>query len=130
MTPADLATLIHQTATTVFQDRGLDTSVLPAEVVIERPRNPEHGDYATNLALQVAKKVGMNPRELGELLVDALTAQVTIDSAEIAGPGFINIRLAAAAQGQIVAEILAKGEKFGTSDLYNDVAVNLEFVSL
>ena len=74
MTPADLATLIHQTATTVFQDRGLDTSVLPAEVVIERPRNPEHGDYATNLALQVAKKVGMNPRELGELLVDALTA--------------------------------------------------------
>ena len=129
MTPADLATLIHQTATTVFQDRGLDTSVLPAEVVIERPRNPEHGDYATNLALQVAKKVGMNPRELGELLVDALTAQVTIDSAEIAGPGFINIRLAAAAQGQIVAEILAKGEKFGTSDLYNDVAVNLEFVS-
>ena len=129
MTPADLATLIHQTATTVFQDRGLDTSVLPAEVVIERPRNPEHGDYATNLALQVAKKVGMNPRELGELLVDALTAQVTIDSAEIAGPGFINIRLAVAAQGQIVAEILAKGEKFGTSDLYNDVAVNLEFVS-
>ena len=129
MTPADLATLIHQTATTVFQDRGLDTSVLPAEVVIERPRNPEHGDYATNLALQVAKKVGMNPRELGELLVDALTAQVTIDSAEIAGPGFINIRLAAAAQGQIVAEILAKGEKFGTSDLYNGVAVNLEFVS-
>lgn len=129
MTPADLANLIHQTATTVFQDRGLDTSVLPAEVVIERPRNPEHGDYATNLALQVAKKVGMNPRELGELLVDALTAQVTIDSAEIAGPGFINIRLAAAAQGQIVAEILAKGEKFGTSDLYNDVAVNLEFVS-
>lgn len=129
MTPADLSALIHHTATSIFNERDLDTSALPEQVVIERPRNPEHGDYATNLALQVAKKVGMNPRELGTLLANELEAHPGIDSAEIAGPGFINIRLAAAAQGQIVAEILAQGDKFGSNDLYAGDTINLEFVS-
>lgn len=59
MTPADLASLIKTTATTVLSDRELDASVLPETVVVERPRNPEHGDYATNVALQAAKKVGV-----------------------------------------------------------------------
>lgn len=62
MTPADLADLLRSTATTVLDERGLDTSALPAVVTVERPRNPEHGDYATNVALQVAKKVGVAPR--------------------------------------------------------------------
>ncbi|OAG71047.1 arginine--tRNA ligase [Corynebacterium ulcerans] len=129
MTPADLSHLIKRTATTILESRGLDASVLPETVVVERPRNPEHGDYATNVALQVAKKVGMNPRELGQLLADALALDEAIDEAGIAGPGFINIRLAAAAQGEIVAKILAAGEAFGHSDLYAGTRVNLEFVS-
>ena len=129
MTPADLATLIKQTAVEVLNSRDLDTSVLPEQVVVERPRNPEHGDYATNVALQVAKKVGVNPRDLATWLVEALAADANIDTAEIAGPGFINIRLAAAAQGEIVARILEQGEKFGTSDHLSHLDVNLEFVS-
>lgn len=129
MTPADLSHLIKRTATTILESRGLDASVLPETVVVERPRNPEHGDYATNVALQVAKKVGMNPRELGQLLTDALALDEAVDEAGIAGPGFINIRLAAAAQGEIVAKILAAGKAFGHSDLYAGTRVNLEFVS-
>ena len=62
MTPADLAELLANTAAAVLAERGLDPAALPAEVTVERPRNPEHGDYATNLALQVAKKAGANPR--------------------------------------------------------------------
>lgn len=129
MTPADLSTLIKTTATEVLSEKGLDTSVLPAEVVVERPRNPEHGDYATNLALQIAKKVGVNPRELATWLAEALAKDDAIDVAEIAGPGFLNIRLAAAAQGGIVSAILAAGEDYGKNDSLQGVKVNLEFVS-
>ncbi|CAB0990400.1 arginine--tRNA ligase [Corynebacterium diphtheriae] len=129
MTPADLSQLIKQTAIDVLSARELDTTVLPETVVVERPRNPEHGDYATNVALQIAKKVGMNPRELGQVLADSLASNTAIDEASIAGPGFINIRLAAAAQGEIVAKILEAGATFGHSDLYQGRRVNLEFVS-
>lgn len=129
MTPADLNQLIHSTATTLLKERDLDASVLPDTVVVERPRNPEHGDYATNVALQVAKKVGMNPRELAQMIADALGADNAIEVAEVAGPGFLNIRLAADAQGQIVADILVAGATYGHSDLYSDRNVNLEFVS-
>lgn len=107
MTPADLQHLIHTSATTVFTDQGLDVGALPEQVIVERPRNPEHGDYSTNIALQTAKKVGMNPRELAQLLAQELTQSDMIDVAEIAGPGFLNIRLAAAAQGAVVDTILA-----------------------
>ena len=129
MTPADLASLIKTTATTVLSDKDLAASALPETVVVERPRNPEHGDYATNVALQAAKKVGVSPRELAAWLVDSLATNPAIESAEVAGPGFINIRLAADAQGQIVAEILRAGENYGHSDGYAGPVVNLEFVS-
>ena len=91
MTPSDLSSLINTEAHKILADRQLDVTVLPEQVVVERPRNPEHGDYATNLALQIAKKVGMNPRELASLLVDALSAHDEIATVDIAGPGFINI---------------------------------------
>lgn len=129
MTPADLSQLIKQTAIDVLSARELDTTVLPETVVVERPRNPEHGDYATNVALQIARKVGTNPRELGQVLADSLAANTAIDEASIAGLGFINIRLAAAAQGEIVAKILEAGATFGHSDFYQGRRVNLEFVS-
>ena len=66
MTPADLSQLIRAVAVDYFTEQQLDASVLPQEVTVERPRNPEHGDYATNVALQVAKKVGKNPREIAQ----------------------------------------------------------------
>ncbi|MFC9892075.1 arginine--tRNA ligase [Nocardia sp. NPDC127579] len=129
MTPADLASLLRATAAEVLVERGLDPTVLPDEVTVERPRNPEHGDYATNVAMQVAKKVGANPRELATWLADALAAADGVETAEVAGPGFLNIRLAAAAQGAIVAKILAAGSGYGTADALAGTKINLEFVS-
>ncbi|MCP2277334.1 arginyl-tRNA synthetase [Nocardia amikacinitolerans] len=129
MTPADLADLLRSTAAKVLVERGLDPAVLPDEVNVERPRNPEHGDYATNVAMQVAKKAGTNPRELATWLADALSATEGVSSAEVAGPGFLNIRLAAAAQGAIVQKVLAAGVSYGTADALAGRRINLEFVS-
>ncbi|MGW6692426.1 arginine--tRNA ligase [Rhodococcus sp. NPDC054953] len=129
MTPADLAELLRVTAAKVLTDHDLDAAVLPATLTVERPRNPEHGDYASNVAMQVAKKAGVNPRELATWLAEALTAADGIDSAEIAGPGFLNIRLAAAAQGAIVAKAIAAGQSYGSSTAQEGRRINLEFVS-
>lgn len=129
VTPAALADLVRNSAVQVLTARGLDDSVLPEKVTIERPRNPEHGDYATNLALQVAKKAGMKPRDFADALAEALSATDGIDSAEVAGPGFLNLRLAADAQGQIVQQVLDAGEKYGLGDALAGVKINLEFVS-
>ena len=129
MTPADLAELLKSAASAVLAEHGLDVSALPQTVTVERPRNPEHGDYASNLALQLGKKVGANPRELAGWLAEALTHAGGISQAEVAGPGFINVRLEASAQARIVNTVLDKGKSFGNS---NDLAgrkVNLEFVS-
>nr|A1UK06.1 RecName: Full=Arginine--tRNA ligase; AltName: Full=Arginyl-tRNA synthetase; Short=ArgRS [Mycobacterium sp. KMS]Q1B531.1 RecName: Full=Arginine--tRNA ligase; AltName: Full=Arginyl-tRNA synthetase; Short=ArgRS [Mycobacterium sp. MCS] len=129
MTPADLADLLRTTATAVLTERDLDTAALPATVTVERPRNPEHGDYATNLALQVGKKVGVNPRELAGWLAEALTATAGIASAEVAGPGFVNLRIEAAAQNVIVGDIITSAERYGHSAALAERNINLEFVS-
>ncbi len=129
VTPAALADLVRNSAVQVLTARGLDDSVLPEKVTIERPRNPEHGDYATNLALQVAKKAGMKPRDFADALAEALAATDGIDSAEVAGPGFLNLRLAADAQGQIVQQVIDAGERYGLGDALAGVKINLEFVS-
>ena len=129
MTPADLAELLKTTAAAVLAEHGLDASALPATVTVERPRNPEHGDYATNLALQLGKKVGANPRELAGWLATALAEQGGIASADVAGPGFVNLRIEASAQGVIVNNILAAGANYGDSDALKGHNINLEFVS-
>ncbi|OBI88142.1 arginine--tRNA ligase [Mycobacterium asiaticum] len=129
MTPADLAELLKITATAVLAEHDLDVSALPQTVTVERPRNPEHGDYASNLALQLAKKVGANPRELAGWLAEALTKSDGIASAEVAGPGFINMRLEASAQAKIVNDVIDAGDSFGHSQLLAGQNVNLEFVS-
>ncbi|MCQ4362810.1 arginine--tRNA ligase [Mycobacterium gordonae] len=129
MTPADLAELLKTTATAVLAEHGLEVSALPQAVTVERPRNPDHGDYASNLALQLAKKVGANPRELAGWLAEALTQADGIASAEVAGPGFINMRLEASAQAKIVTEVIDAGQNFGHSGILNAQKVNLEFVS-
>ena len=129
MTPADLSQLIRTTTVSVLKQHDLDASVVPDNVTVERPRNPEHGDYATNIALQVAKKAGTNPRELATWLAEALSSDDAVDTAEVAGPGFLNLRLASAAQGRLVGQILDAGEGFGGSTLYAGEKINLEFVS-
>ncbi|MGV0794750.1 arginine--tRNA ligase [Mycolicibacterium sp. XJ1819] len=129
MTPADLAELLKTTAAAVLAEHGLDASALPAMVTVERPRNPDHGDYATNLALQLGKKVGANPRELAGWLASALAEADGISSADVAGPGFVNLRLDASAQGVIVNRILTAGASYGHSDALGGTKINLEFVS-
>ncbi len=129
MTPDVLAELVRAAALDVLARRGLDPSALPADAGVERPRNPEHGDYATNVALRTAKKAGVAPRDLAAWLVEELTGKDGIAGAEIAGPGFINLRLAADAQGALVGDILAAGEGYGTGDEYAGRDINLEFVS-
>lgn len=129
MTPADLAELLKATAAAVLTEHGLDPSVLPATVTVERPRNPDHGDYATNLALQLGKKAGVNPRELAGWLAGALAQADGIASADIAGPGFVNVRIEASAQGVIVNNVLAAGAAYGGSDALVGRKINLEFVS-
>ena len=103
--------------------------MLPERVTVERPRQPEHGDYATNLAMQVAKKAGLAPRDFAQELADALTAADGIDTAEVAGPGFVNLRLAAQAQGEQVRQVLRAGADYGRADVLAGKSINLEFVS-
>jgi arginyl-tRNA synthetase len=129
VTPADLAELLKITAAAVLAEHDLDPAALPATVTVERPRNPEHGDYATNLALQLGKKIGVNPRELAGWLADALKGGGGIAEATVAGPGFVNLRIAASAQGAIVNSVIDAGENYGHSDVLAGQKVNLEFVS-
>ncbi|MEV0329284.1 arginine--tRNA ligase [Micromonospora echinospora] len=129
MTPAELAEVVLSAAHAVFTDRGLDRSALPERAVVERPRNPEHGDYASTLALQLAKKVGQPPRELAAALAEQLGRAPGIKSVEIAGPGFLNIRLDAAAAGVLARSIVQAGPEYGRSDRLAGERINLEFVS-
>lgn len=130
MTPEQLSTAIVG-ALTSLSEAGTITlpDGVPAEVLVERPKVKEHGDYATNIALRLANKAGMNPRDFAQLLADQLGASDGIASAEIAGPGFLNIRVEAGAQGALAPQIVAAGQAYGTSDLYAGQKVNLEFVS-
>jgi arginyl-tRNA synthetase len=129
VTPADLAELLKITASAVLAEHGLDVSALPATVTVERPRIPEHGDYASNLALQLGKKVGANPRELAGWLAEALAHSDGVASAEVAGPGFINLRLEASAQAKVVNDVIDAGDRFGHSHALAGTNINLEFVS-
>ena len=101
----------------------------PAEVKVERPRVREHGDYATNVALQLAKAAGTNPRGLAELIAKQLVETDGVAGVDIAGPGFLNISVEAGAQGEVAAQVVAAGTAYGTSQ--NDAGdnVNVEFVS-
>ena len=129
MTPTELPDVLRDATTAVLSRRGLDTSVVPETVVVERPRNPEHGDYATNIALQIAKKVATPPRDLAQWLADELVAVEGIATAEIAGPGFLNLRLAAASQNVVVSDVLSAGDAYGRGSTLAGRSINLEFVS-
>lgn len=106
MTRASIADLVRATAVEVVRAKGLDSSVLPESVSVERPGNPEHGDYATNLALRAAARLGVPPRDLAGWLSEALAGTWPVASAEVAGPGFVNLRIAAAAHAEIITEAL------------------------
>ncbi|MGH3672338.1 MAG: DALR anticodon-binding domain-containing protein [Pseudonocardiaceae bacterium] len=113
MTPAVLAGLVRSVALDVLASRGLDPATVPATVTIVRPRDPARGDYATNVALQTGKRARVPPRELAGWLAQALGRRRDIRFADVAGPGFLNLRLAGEAYGAIIADVLAAGEGCG-----------------
>ncbi|MEV0645537.1 arginine--tRNA ligase [Phytomonospora sp. NPDC050363] len=129
MTPEMLAEHVLTAAQAAFAAQGLDASALPSATTVERPRQPEHGDYASTLCLQLAKKVGRPPRALAESIAAELAKVDGISAVDIAGPGFLNIRLAAAATGQIAGSVVAAGTAYGSSDAFTGQKLNLEFVS-
>ncbi|MGE5097065.1 MAG: arginine--tRNA ligase [Betaproteobacteria bacterium] len=100
-----------------------------APVDLERPKNREHGDFATNVALQLAKRVGRKPREVAAAIVEALGEAPEIARADIAGPGFINFTLAAESRFAVVAAVLGAGEDFGRGNVGADRKLMVEFVS-
>lgn len=102
---------------------------VPTQVTVERPRQKGHGDYATNVALQLAKRAGTNPRAFADLVAERLRAADGVAEVEVAGPGFLNVTVEAGAQGQVAADIVAAGEAYGRSDTLAGQSVNIEFIS-
>ena len=108
---------------------GSSVGLTAADLPLERPRNRDHGDWASNAALKLGKAVGANPREFAQQIADALAATDGVASVEVAGPGFINIRLDAAAAGALAKTIVEAGAAYGTNDTQRGASINLEFVS-
>ena len=102
---------------------------IPTSLTLERPKNRDHGDYATSIALALAKPSGLAPRKIAEIIEAGLKAREDISDVEIAGPGFVNITLAKSSQGGVISNILASGKTFGHTNKLNSVAINLEFIS-
>ena len=110
-------------------ERGDLVGTIPATIPLERPKNRDHGDYATSVALQLAKPAGMSPRAVAELLQSFLLSLPDVTAVEIAGPGFINITLNRSSQAELVSTILSSPSTYGTGNSLAGISVNLEFIS-
>jgi arginyl-tRNA synthetase len=120
--------LITQAITNLKQRDVLDASLQP-KIQVTRTRDVAHGDFASNIALMLAKAAGKNPRELAQALIDALPADEHVHKVEIAGPGFINFFIHQQTTLDIIRTILDRGERFGTSEISHGEKVQIEFVS-
>lgn len=131
MNPDALSSAIARAASDIIakHDSALAEGIEASTVALERPKSRDHGDWATSIALKLAKGVGMNPRDLAVALQSALADLEGIRAVEIAGPGFLNITLDAAAAGEIARTIVTSGDAFGTNDSLSGQRINLEYVS-
>jgi arginyl-tRNA synthetase len=129
LTPAQLAEAIARILEKMQADGKLSAADLPTEIVVERPRNREHGDWATNAAMQLAANFGMKPREFAELLAAEISQMPEVAKVEIAGPGFINITLNLASAGALAKTIVDSGADYGRGESLKGLKMNLEFVS-
>ena len=128
MTPEQLALAIRNTLTDAVAAGELAVDV-PEEVRVERPRNREHGDWSTNISLQLAKGAGMPPRQVATHLAARLGAVEGIKAVDVAGPGFLNITVDAASAGELARTIVQTGATYGQNDSEAGHVINLEFVS-
>ena len=126
---SDLLAAQIQAAISHAIERGDLIGTVPANIPLERPKNRDHGDYASSIALQLAKPAGKNPREVAELLKKDLEKLPEVSSVDIAGPGFINIKLNRASQADLVRTILSAKESYGKGTALAGVKINLEFIS-
>ena len=118
----------------IAKSNGLLNCDLPSQITLDRPKNRDHGDYATSISLNLAKAANLQPRVIAEVIVKSLTDNnlltgAGISKVEIAGPGFINITLESASQGAVVTQILTEGKKYGSGKSLAGKKINLEFVS-
>ncbi|MER3389533.1 MAG: arginine--tRNA ligase [Microcella sp.] len=131
MNPADLASALLTVVQGAVERRGADVaaSLTVDDIALERPRNRDHGDWATSIALKWAKRLGMPPREFAEELEQGILAIEGVAAVDIAGPGFLNIRLEAGAAGELARAIVEAGDAYGRNDALAGEVINLEFVS-
>ncbi|MEP6481018.1 MAG: arginine--tRNA ligase [Rhodoglobus sp.] len=133
MNPADLSAALLTVVIGIAERRSgtaaLAASLTVNDVQLERPRNREHGDWASNIAMKLAKPLGVSPRELADEIAVEAGKLAGVASVDVAGPGFINITLDAAAAGALAKTIVEAGPAYGAGDLYPGVRINLEFVS-
>jgi arginyl-tRNA synthetase len=129
MDPSELAEAVLAAAAAALAGLGRDSAVLPPAASVERPRDPGHGDYASALALQVAKRAGLPPRELAQAIAGRLLDNPAVKSAEVAGGGFVNIRLRPAAAASVAGDVVRRAAAYGRGAALAGQRVNLEFVS-
>jgi len=128
VTPADVSAAVVAAIRAAVAAGELAVEV-PDAVTVERPKNRDHGDYASNIALQLAKPAGRPPREVAEIVAAHLRDQPGVASVDVAGPGFLNLRLDQAAQGELARTIVLAGDDYGRSNEREKERINLEFVS-
>lgn len=124
-----LKELIESALASLITQQSLPADVSSADVQLERTKDRSHGDFASNIAMVLAKPAKMNPRQIATLIVDALPQHEMIEKVEIAGPGFINFSLSASSRQQVVADVLKKAGQFGLGNYGNGQKVQVEFVS-
>ncbi|MBK0422572.1 arginine--tRNA ligase [Leucobacter sp. CSA2] len=129
MTPQELAQHLASILTEIVAARGSDVVVTEQDTKVDRPKNRDHGDWASNAAMKFAKRIGANPRELAEEIAARAAEIDGVAKAEIAGPGFINITLDAASAGETARRVVEQGEAYGRGDALAGQRINMEFVS-
>ena len=129
MNPAELQVAVGELVRSAAARRGADLSLTDVDVVLERPRSREHGDWASTVAMRVAKRIGVAPRDLARELATDLGGLPGVAGVTVAGPGFINITLEAASAGALAARIVAEGDAYGRGTSLAGRSVNMEFVS-
>ena len=129
MTPEQLSSAILNALSELMAEGELTEGELPTAVVVERPKNRDHGDWATNVAMQLGKLFGLTPRQFAEILTAKLETVDGISKVEIAGPGFINLFVSTGASASLVKTIVDQGAIYGKSESLAGVKLNLEFVS-
>ena len=130
---SEVAAAIHKALEIAKKSKLLQCQI-PAQIILERPKNRDHGDYATSIALTLAKQANLQPRVIAQVIIDSMNSNnlltpTGISKTEIAGPGFINITLATASQAAIIPKIISAGKEYGSSNLLVGKKINLEFVS-